>query len=153
MGAGRPTKYKKKFCKMVYEWLSVGHSKFVVAGKLGVDDDTFYAWIKKYPEFSDSVDRGVKKALEKWELILMAKASGSKVSVNGIDQSAMVSERSLHFLLARRYRKEYGDFKEIDHKSSDGSMTPSAPMEELDLKKLTKEELIVLKETLAKARK
>lgn len=58
MKRGRPTKYKPIMCKRAKDYLAEGYSKRATCGLLGINDDTFYAWIKQYPDFSDCVDQG-----------------------------------------------------------------------------------------------
>jgi hypothetical protein len=53
-GEGRPTKYKKEYCKMLVEHMSKGFSFESFAGLIEVHRDTLYEWCRVHKEFSDS---------------------------------------------------------------------------------------------------
>lgn len=71
--AGRPSKYEKRFIDMAFEIMSLGATMPKLAAILNVNQDTLYEWQKKYPELSESIQRGrddwdsenVEKALKK----------------------------------------------------------------------------------------
>lgn len=47
--------------------MSKGYSKEAVAGAIGISEDTLYTWIKKYPEFSESIKDGEARSRVFWE--------------------------------------------------------------------------------------
>ncbi len=51
---GRPTKYKKSYGKALIKHCENGGWAMSFCGEIGISRDTFYAWIKKYPYFSDT---------------------------------------------------------------------------------------------------
>ena len=53
-GEGRPTKYQKKYCKMLIEHMAKGFSFESFAGLIEVHRDTLYEWCRVHQEFSDS---------------------------------------------------------------------------------------------------
>lgn len=65
MAAGRPTKYKKIYCKRVVECLSEGGFNVTFCASIKISEDTFYEWVKVHPEFSEAVKVGsaMRKAL------------------------------------------------------------------------------------------
>ena len=63
---GRPTKYDPKYCEEVIEFMAKGFSFEAFAGHIGAHKDTLYEWVKKYPEFSASLNR--LKRLQKEQL-------------------------------------------------------------------------------------
>jgi hypothetical protein len=58
----RPTKYKKKYCKELYEHLKTSGICDAYAvrfcAEIGICEDTFYRWVKVHPEFSEAYKRG-----------------------------------------------------------------------------------------------
>jgi transposase-like protein len=58
MPAGRPTKYIEDYVRIAFEVMSLGATITKLAKVIGVNADTIYKWQKKYPEFSESVQRG-----------------------------------------------------------------------------------------------
>jgi hypothetical protein len=67
MGAGRPTKYKKEYCQMLIDKMSEGFSVEAFCGSISINKDTFYEWVKRYPEFSDAKRQGLVKSQMWWE--------------------------------------------------------------------------------------
>ncbi|GHU62048.1 hypothetical protein FACS189445_4660 [Spirochaetia bacterium] len=79
--AGRPTKYSRKLCKMLPDMFLEGQSVVEVCSDLGISKDTFYQWVNKYPEFSDSYKKGLLLSEAWWEKLGRAGATG-KISIN-----------------------------------------------------------------------
>ena len=79
---GRPTKYKKVYCKRIKELMAEGLSKEACAGELKINKDTLYEWIKKYPEFSDSIKEGEALSLAFWERLGIEGTSGKLIGFN-----------------------------------------------------------------------
>lgn len=126
MPAGRPSIYSPDMVKKARNYI-VGHLDFddpvpTVAGLacvLGVVRDTCYEWASdpKKPEFSDIL----KELAQKQERVLVA--NGLLGGFNAPITKMMLTKHG------------YSDKVENDHKSSDGSMTPTG----LDVSKLSKE--------------
>ena len=64
---GRPTKYRPEMCERVIELMKDGCSLVEVAADLGVDRDSLYEWRRVYPDFSDTIKRGVALSNSWWE--------------------------------------------------------------------------------------
>jgi hypothetical protein len=47
-----------EICRKVTRYLKLGCTHATVADQLGIAEDTFYAWVKKYPQFSEAVKAG-----------------------------------------------------------------------------------------------
>jgi transposase-like protein len=58
MPAGRPTKYTEDYVRIAHEVMSLGATITKLAKVIGVNADSIYEWQKKYPEFSESLQRG-----------------------------------------------------------------------------------------------
>jgi transposase len=56
---------------------SEGQSVSEVCAELGIWKDTFYAWVKKYPRFSDAYQRGLDLSQAWWERLGRGGASGT----------------------------------------------------------------------------
>jgi transposase len=55
---GRPTKYSEKLCKLLPYLFANGESVSEVCVHLDITKETFFQWVKQYPEFSDSYKKG-----------------------------------------------------------------------------------------------
>ena len=110
---GRPPKYKPEYCDMLVEHMSEGSSMLSFAAEIDVARSTLNEWADKYPEFSEAVSRGKAKCAAWWETV------GRKLAVTGEGNATMVV-----FGLTNMARDEWRNKQEIDHQSSDGSMTP-----------------------------
>ncbi len=76
MKVGKPTKYKRKFCKLAFDFLSKGYSKEALAGELRVSRQCLYEWLQKYAEFGDTVRVAECKAQSVWEDLGMKAVKG-----------------------------------------------------------------------------
>lgn len=65
--AGRPTKYKGKYCKMLVKHMSTGLSFKAFGGVVSVCEDTLFEWLKVHKEFSESKKMGLVKCRLFWE--------------------------------------------------------------------------------------
>lgn len=69
MPAGRPTKYKKKYCKELVDHMSKGLSYESFAAVVGTWHGTLYNWEKQYPEFLEAKKLAFDKCRMWWEAI------------------------------------------------------------------------------------
>jgi len=68
MGAGgQPTKYREKYCEMLYQHMAGGLSFESFAGVIRVNRDTLYEWCKHHAKFSDAKTEGRAAGLLYWE--------------------------------------------------------------------------------------
>lgn len=65
MNVGRPSKYDKKYCEEIVEFMKNGASIVEFAVHIGVSKDTIYEWCKVHKDFSDAKKRAV-EASESW---------------------------------------------------------------------------------------
>jgi len=63
----RPSTYQPKHGKLALALMAEGASKVEVAVALGISRDTFYRWIDKYPDFSDTIKDGEWLSQAWWE--------------------------------------------------------------------------------------
>lgn len=113
MPAGRPTKYKPEYCDQVREFLKDGYSVAGFAGSIPISVQTVYNWMEEHPEFLDAVKAGQAAAALWWEDIARANAQKSEGNAT-----------TIIFGLKNRVPLEWRDRKELDHTSSDGTMSP-----------------------------
>jgi hypothetical protein len=117
MPAGRPTLYDPKYCDEIIAAASMGYSLTAFAGMIDVHRDTLYEWADKNPEFSDAMKRHKARRVFKLETdMLSAEATGPYVTAR-------------IFALKNACPEEWRDKHEVDHTSSDGSMTPPTRIE------------------------
>jgi len=64
---GRPTKYKKKYCRELIEHMEEGFSYTTFAAKIEVNLDSLYEWEKVNPEFSEAKKKAFRKCQMFWE--------------------------------------------------------------------------------------
>ena len=73
---GRPSKYRKKYCKEIIDYMSAGKSLTQFAAKIGVSKQSIYEWDKAHPEFSYALEIARTQCEGFWEQILQGKATG-----------------------------------------------------------------------------
>lgn len=112
---GRPPAYNESVQEQadyyVYNWQEIGDklpSRVGLCCYIGIHKSTSYEWEKIYPDFSDSL-RAI-DALQEQTLLN-----------NGV--SGAFNSTITKLVLANH---GYHEKKEVDHKSTDGSMSPSA---------------------------
>lgn len=111
---GRPTKYKPEYCQMVVDHLSEGASLTSFAAEIDVARSTINEWIDAHPDFSEAVKRAKAKCAAWWE----------RVGRNGA-QGGDVNPTLVIFGLKNMAADDWRDKQELDHRSGDGSMTPT----------------------------
>ncbi len=106
---GRPTKYKKKFCKKVVELMAEGRSKREVCAILGIHHDTLYEWAKRYNEFSDALKKGEQVCARWWNDL------GRRIALGEVkDANATV------FVWMTKNILGYHDKQTVEHTGPDG---------------------------------
>lgn len=118
MPAGRPTKYKPEICSRVVDMGKYGASKAEMALELDIDYTTFLAWQEKHEEFSKAVKRAENNSKGWWERLGRQSAVGEVENFNAT---------SYIFNMKNRFKEDWRDRHDLDHTSSDGSMSPKEP--------------------------
>lgn len=111
MAGGRPTKYRKEFCKIAEDTLAEGFSIAVVAANLDVCRDTIYEWASNHDSFSDSIKKGKAKGQAYYEKLLKAKVTGQKVK--NFDPK-LSDTACLIFALKTRFHKDFGNKDKLE---------------------------------------
>jgi len=73
---GRPTKYNAKLCALIPAMFANGESISEVCAELGITRETFNQWRNLYPDFSDTVKRGLELSEAWWTKLGRAGATG-----------------------------------------------------------------------------
>ena len=124
---GRPTKYKKEYCELLIKHMSQGLSFESFAAFVNVNPDTIYEWLKKNKEFKEAYVFAKIKCLFFWEKLGIAGAAGK---VKCFNNATWIFNMKNRFL--------WRDRAELDHVSSDGSMTPEDNISDVQLIKIAK---------------
>lgn len=115
---GRPSLYRPEYCDAVVAHMAEGASLTSFAAEIDVARDTLTEWATVHPEFSAAVKRAKAKCAAWWE----------KRGRDGAEKGALPGANTLIiFGLKNMAPDEWSDKQEIDHRSSDGSMTPKEP--------------------------
>jgi transposase len=95
MMAGRKTKYTPETVKRLTDAIALGATDKLACAYAGIDESTFYAWLKAKTEFSDAIKEAEGKGAITW----LAKIE--KAATDGNWQAAA-------WKLERRYPQMYG---------------------------------------------
>lgn len=117
MSAGRPTKYMIEWCNIVVDMMTEGASRAEVCaalpdkntGKLGICWDTFDDAIKKHPEFSGAVKKGLQLGQAWWEKKGRTNLENSKFNYTG-----------WFMQVKNRFPKDWRDKQEYEHYGKGG---------------------------------
>ena len=92
---GRPTKYHKIYIEKMLEHFGEGGWAESYCGEVGIAKDTFYAWLKKYPEFSDAYKIARMKSHLWWSQVIRGMAVGmEKFRYSNMGAVAMVMKNT-----------------------------------------------------------
>lgn len=108
---GRPTDFNPAMGEEILQLMASGLSLAASAAELGVHRQRVYEWMERHPEFADTV----KLAQVKRQLFLERRLLSAEVG-------PVVT--STIFALKNAGPEDWREKQEIDHRSSDGSMTP-----------------------------
>jgi len=142
-------KYVPENCEIALRELSEGYSVETLGAAFTprVSTETVYEWIRTRPEFAEAVQEGKQLALKHLERCLKAKLTGE--DSNEFDARRM-DYNAIQFALKTRFHKVYSEKVQIDHTSTDGSMSPD---KKIDYSKLSIEELKLMKKLVDKTTK
>lgn len=112
MPAGRPTDFTPELGEEILTRMEQGLSLAASAADLNVHRQRVYEWVERYPEFADTV----KLAQAKRQLFLEKRLLTA-------DVGPVVT--STIFALKNAGAEDWREKQEVDHTSSDGSMSPT----------------------------
>lgn len=108
---GRPTDFKPAMGEEILQLMATGLSLAASAAELGVHRQRVYEWMERHPDFADTVKLAQVKRQLFLERRLLSAEAGPVVT-------------STIFALKNAGPEDWRDKREVDHQSSDGSMTP-----------------------------
>ena len=138
----RPTHYRNEYAEQARKLCLLGYTDKQLADFFNVCEQKINTCKIKYPEFLESIKKG--KVIADAEVVesLYNRAKGfdyeevelkvvsGKTSKKIIKKRALPDPTSAIFFLKNRQSKYWRDKQEIDHQSSDGSMSPK-PVKDL----------------------
>lgn len=142
MPAGRPSAYKDDYAKQAKKLAELGATDKEVADFFDVDVRTVHRWKHDHDEFCHSLKVGKDVADDRVERSLYQKAIGYeqeevKIFMPGGAETPVYAPFTAKvapdttaaiFWLKNRRGADWRDKQEVDNTSSDGSMTPQAPV-------------------------
>ncbi len=131
---GRPTTYKPEHGEKILAHMALGYSLSAACGELEISRTRVYAWMEEHPEFKNLVAIAQQKRANALEKVILTTESGPKVT--GHIQALKLSKSP--------------DWSEVNRTEVSGpNGQPIETKKKLDVSKLTKEELLVLKKALS----
>ncbi len=139
-GYGRPTAFKPEFLEQARKLFQLGATDHEVADFFEVDRRTLTNWRNTIPEFAEASAVGKAVADDRVEQSLYHKAIGYTYDSEKIfcDKGVVVRASTVEhvppdtqaatFWLKNRRKELWRDTSQIDHSSSDGSMSPQPPV-------------------------
>jgi len=137
MPAGRPSDYSAEIADTICERLSDGESlKDICSPDDMPNRATVYRWLSLHKEFNDMYALAREEQAETLadEILSIADEKGDDITVDGEGNERVNNEvinRSRLRIDARKWiasklkPRKFGESKQIDHTSSDGSMSPN----------------------------
>ncbi|MBC9130714.1 terminase [Frischella sp. Ac13] len=139
----RPTNYREEYAEQARKLCLLGYTDKQLADFFNVSEQTINTWKTKYPEFLESIKKG--KAIADVEVVesLYKRAIGIEydeieLKTDGKAKSKRVVKKFIPpdttaqiFWLKNRQPKIWRDKQEVDHQSSDGTMSPKPTKIEL----------------------
>ena len=114
MPAGQPTKYKPEYCDLIIEVAEKGGWLCEMAEACDVHRNSFDNWAEVHPEFLEALQRARQKAQAWFE-------REGREGLKAERFNAPLWQKHM----SARHRKEYTERRDVDHTSSDGSMSPA----------------------------
>lgn len=122
---GRPCLYEDRFCEMVIDCLSQGHSLVRFASDIGVCRETISDWRKKFPSFSVACKKAMSKSQQYWENELKKCARGEVLDTIPIGKDAVHLQKHNVTALIFLMKSRFDDYRE-GQVSDDGQMKYTA---------------------------
>ena len=137
-GPGRDSLYDESMNEQARKLALLGMTDEEMANFFGVCAQTFYNWQKEYTPFFEAVQSGKEIADAEVADSLYKKATGITYQVERLRKNPETGTSeviklsvyeppetgAMKLWLTNRRRADWNDRKELDHQSSDGTMTP-----------------------------
>lgn len=116
---GRPSLYDPAYCEQVVAHMAEGASLTSFAAEINVSRATLNVWMAEHSEFLEAANAGKAKCAAWWEKV------GRSIALTGGGPGAATLAV---FGMKNMGKDDWTDVSQVDHRSSDGSMTPQAPV-------------------------
>ncbi len=139
MAGEKNSKYDERYVKLAYNYCLLGATDADLANFFDVAESTINKWKLDHPAFSESIKRGKHEADANVAASLYNRAMGfthteTKIATYegritdtlDVDKHYAPDTTAAIFWLKNRQPKMWRDKQELDHMSSDGSMSPPA---------------------------
>lgn len=107
---GRPTKYKREYCKALIEHMTDGASIASFAASIDVGRSTINLWADHHPEFMEALKAGKAKCAAWWE---------ERVREIAREGGATGQATAVIFGLKNMASEDWRDRQEITHRDAD----------------------------------
>lgn len=140
---GRPTDYKDEYVDQVYKLCLLGATDKDIAGFFEVKEQTINNWKKSHPEFFESIKRGKVIADADVADSLFKRATGyehtetkvfnnqGEILTHDVIKHYAPDPTAIAYWLNNRQRGKWTQRQDVNHTSSDGSMTPTKIVREI----------------------
>ena len=134
---GRPSSYDPAYAQQASKLCALGATDYELADFFGVDTRTIYRWKNVHDDFCQAVTCGKERADERVERALFNRAVGYTFESEKVFQFQGVIVRAptlehvppdpsaAKLWLTNRRPDAWREKQEVDHRSSDGSMSPT----------------------------
>jgi hypothetical protein len=117
--------YKPEYCQQLVDFMKKGYSLGSFGAEIGKTTQTLLNWCEKYPEFKEAHRLGKLSAMRFFETMLVNASMGIIPQQLKAMGSKKLDITAIIFALKTRFHQDYGEKQQIDHTSSDGSLTPT----------------------------
>jgi len=114
-GPKGPSKYNDEMADKLSQYGNNGEGVVEACKMLGISKETFYEWGRIHGKFSDAIKSFKLNSQVWWE---KGGRAGTFGKVSGFNAT------SYSLQMRNRFPEDWRDKQDLDHRSSDGSMTP-----------------------------
>jgi hypothetical protein len=94
--SGRPSLYRRDYCKLIVDAMATGLSAEASAAKIGISARSLFYWQREHPEFLQAIQEGRQKALLWWEERALALANGEPGNTQIVSLALKNRSRAAH---------------------------------------------------------
>lgn len=151
---GRPSKYRKEFVEQAYKLCLLGATDKQLADFFKTTEAAINRWKTAHPEFRESLKAGKIQADAEIAKSLYHRALGyehPEDDIRALNGGIVITPTIKHyppdttaaiFWLKNRQPAVWRDRQELDHRSSDGSMTPKPLLDVSKLSQAARKEIL-----------
>lgn len=129
MPAGRPTKYKQKYCEEVIEHLSTGKSLASFAASIGTHREVIWQWRQKFEEFNNACNTAMELSQRWWENLAVMVATGKTMELETDKKNPNFGKPKLPYtnpgMIQFMMKQRFSDYRNIAKREDDDNGTSS----------------------------